>query len=334
MKWYFFILGFVGTQTLNGQDTSGHNKFIHFTPTTFSNSFKLNISPVLSIHSDDTVSTETIDAAGFDKHNIKRQKGGNPLTGPFYIEDSKPGDVLAITLTRISLNRSSAITTGTLVSRALPKSTLEQFPKKLPLIKWNLDQENSTATLDSSFEHLQNFKIPLHPFLGCIGVAPDGEKSDVLSFFLGTYGGNLDFSAVAQGATVYLPVFHDGANLFIGDGHAVQGDGEIAGNALETSLDVEFTVHLIKNDSLKLTNPIIEDSNYMMSAGSAKSLDDAIKVATSGLFNWLRASYHLSLVETSLVLSTSIEYTIAEIADPEVEVVAKIKKKFLSGLKK
>ena len=127
--------------------------------------------------------------------------------------------------------------------------------------------------------------------------------------------------------TVYLPVFHDGALLYVGDGHALQGDGEIAGNALKTSMDVEFTVQLIKQDKLTITYPRIEDSTHIMSVGVAKSLEDAMKIATHGLLVWLQSDYHLSLGEATQVMSTSIEYEIAEIADPEVEVVALNKKR-------
>src|SRR5689334_2239114 len=94
---------------------------IHFTPTSFSNSFTLNREPVLKIRSGDTVSTETIDAGGFDKNGVKRQKGGNPLTGPFYIADCAEGDVLAVTIINLNLNRSTAFTSESFSSRAVPK---------------------------------------------------------------------------------------------------------------------------------------------------------------------------------------------------------------------
>ena len=106
----------------------------------------------------------------------------------------------------------------------------------------------------------------------------------------------------------------------------LQGDGEIAGNALETSLDVVFTVKVIKNDILQLTTPRVEDSTYIMSVGTAGKLDDALKTATVDLMNWLRKEYNLSIQETTQLLSTSIEYRIAEIADPDVIVVARVKK--------
>jgi amidase len=308
--------------------------FINFVPVSFSNSFSANIPVVLAIRSGDTVSTETIDARGYDRNNTKRQKAGNPLTGPFYIENAMPGDVIAIELTKVSLNRATAFTTESFVPRSLPKAILKEM-KKARLVNWKLDTLSGVAAInDTAYEHLQLFKAPLHPFIGCIGVAPENKKNEILSFFQGPFGGNLDFNSITQSAIIYLPVFHKGALLYIGDGHALQGDGEIAGNALETSLNVAFTVKLIKKESLSVSYPRVEDAAYIMSVGINKSLDGATKVATAGLLEWMQQDYHLSLAEATQVLSTSVEYVIAEIADPEVEVVAKIKKEILKGLKK
>jgi amidase len=129
-------------------------------------------------------------------------------------------------------------------------------------------------------------------------------------------------------------VFHQGGYFFIGDGHAVQGDGEIAGNALETSLDVEFKINLIKRDVLQIKFPKVEDTSYFMTIGSAKTLDKAISFATSGLLDWLQNDYHITVQEATQVMSTTIEYNVAEIADPEVVVVAKIKKQLLKGIER
>lgn len=314
---------------------SGPGHFIQFTPTAFYNSFSLNIPPVLHIRSGDTVSTETIDASGHDKNGVKRQMGGNPLTGPFYIDDCVEGDVLQITLLHIALNRPSAFTTESFVSRSVPDSISRLF-KKPKIVKWTLDLSKGIGWPDSSslsYEHLKHFSVPLSPFLGCIGVAPLNRKNEILSFFQGSFGGNMDFSGIHQSSIVYLPVFHKGGYLYIGDGHAAQGDGEIAGNALETSLDVVFTVKVIKNDILRLSTPRVEDSTYIMSVGTAGKLDDALKTATVDLMDWLRKEYNLSIQETTQLLSTSIEYRIAEIADPDVIVVARVKKEFLKTLK-
>jgi len=332
MKFSLFLLLLTITTLAQCQDTSPTR--IHFAPTSFSNLFSLNREPVLKIRPGDTVSTETIDAAGYDKNEVKRQKGGNPLTGPFYIETCLAGDVLAVTITRLNLNRAMAFTTESFSSRALSKSTFHEV-KNPRRVYWKLDTLTGFATInDTSYEHLHDFKVPLRPFLGCIGVAPSNNKNEILSFFQGSFGGNLDFKRVTQSATIYLPVFHDGAYFYIGDGHALQGDGEIAGNALETSLNVEFTTRVIKKEFLGINNPRIEDSLYLMATGFDKSLDDALKIATAGLLEWLQQDYHLSSQEATQVMSTTIEYDIAEIADPQVEVVAKIKKEVLKTLKK
>lgn len=336
MKFFIIILFLSITVLAKAQNTR-----IHFNPTSFSNLFTLNKEPVLRIHPGDTVLTETIDAGGYDKNGVKRQKGGNPLTGPFFIENCSAGDVLAVTIINLSLNRSTAFTTESFSSRAVPKTIAKDF-KKFRKVNWDLDTLSGFATInDTAYEHLKNFKVPLKPFLGCIGVAPSNKKNarlpdgqEILSFFQGAFGGNMDFESVTQHATVYLPVFHDGAFFYIGDGHALQGHGEIAGNALETSLNVAFSVRVIKKETLSLNYPRIEDSIYLMATGFDKSLDEALKIATNGLLEWLQQDYHLSAQEATQVMSTSIEYTIAEIADPSVGVVAKIRKEVLKALKK
>lgn len=317
-------------------DSTGRPKLIEFTPVSFSNKFSLNVPQVLIIHSGDTVRTETIDALGYDKKGARRNKGGNPLTGPFYIEHSEAGDVLQITLTKISLNRTYAYTSQNFISGSMPDSIAKQF-KNPPLVRWKLDIQNQLGWPDSSaetYEHLQHFKIPLKPFLGCIGVAPDMRKNEILSFFQGAYGGNMDFTSVRQSSVIYLPVFHEGAFFYIGDGHAEQGEGEIAGDALETSLDVEFTIKLIKKEQLQITTARVEDAEYIISIGSADKLDEAIKIANADMLAWLQKDYQLSIGEATQVMSTAVEYRIAEIADPDVIVVAKIKKEILGQLKK
>ncbi len=314
------------------QSVKAQGKFIQFTPSSFSNSFSLNIPPVLSINSGDTIRTETIDAMGYDKNGVKRQKGGNPLTGPFYINEAKAGDIIAVILNKVALNKSTAKTSESIAGRSVTKNISKQFGK-FRLVKWELDIQNGYAyTSDSAYENMKGYKVPLHPFLGCIGVAPLNKKNEILSFFQGEFGGNLDFSSISQSSTVYLPVLHDGGFLYFGDGHALQGDGELAGNALETSMDIEFTVQLIKNPMQTLTHPRVTNAEYIMAIGTDKNIDDALKMATEELIKWLQQDYKLTIQEAAQVVSTSIEYTIAEIADPNVAIVAKIKKELLKGL--
>ena len=130
----------------------------------------------------------------------------------------------------------------------------------------------------------------------------------------------MDFSGIREGATVYLPVAQPGALLYVGDGHALQGDGELNGNALETSLDVEITVELLREK--RLQGPRVENAESLMSIGLAGSLDDAFAEATSDLASWLQEDYQLTGSETAILLGAAIEYQIAEVADRNAGVVA------------
>jgi acetamidase/formamidase len=149
--------------------------------------------------------------------------------------------------------------------------------------------------------------------------------------FLGSYGGNMDYNQMREGTTLYLPVYAPGALLFIGDGHAAQGDGELTGDALETSMQVEFTVNLIKGEAMG--GPRAENDEYLMSLGIGNSLDDALRAATTRLTNWLQKDYKLEPNEAAIVLGTAMRYDIAEVVDPLVHIVAKIPKSALATIK-
>jgi amidase len=118
-----------------------------------------------------------------------------------------------------------------------------------------------------------------------------------------------------------------GALLFIGDGHAVQGAGELTGNALETSMDIEFTVDYVAGGAPP--DPRMENSEYLMASGIGGDLDDAFRGATTNLVRWLQRTYKLNAAEVSSVVSTAISYDVAEVVDPQVHAVAKIPKSVL-----
>jgi acetamidase/formamidase len=195
---------------------------------------------------------------------------------------------------------------------------------------WVLDRDKGVARLKQPSEHLKNYTVKLRPMLGCIAVAPPAHQS-FRTGFLGAYGGNMDYNQMQEGTTLYLPVFVPGALLFVGDGHAAQGDGELTGDALETSMQVEFTVELLKSESTG--RPRAENSEYLMALGIANSLPEAVQSATTELARWLQRDYKLEPNEAAIVLGTAVQYTIAEVVDPLVHVVARIRKDALAGLK-
>ena len=142
----------------------------------------------------------------------------------------------------------------------------------------------------------------------------------------------MDYNQLVEGSTVYLPVFHPGALLFIGDGHAAQGDGELTGSALETSMDWTFTVDVIRGRNIP--SPRLENAEYWMATGIANSIPEALQGATTNLSRWLEEEYKLNAAEIGVVLGTAIRYDVAELVDPLITVVAKIEKHALAPIMK
>ena len=301
-----------------------------FTPTKFYNYFSSKYEPVLHIAPGDTIETWSVDAGGIDASGKRRSPGGNPLTGPFFVDGAWPGDTLVVKLNRVRLTRDTAVSGDQIVPTALgPRYYRDlKFDEKFSS-EWTLDRAAGVARLTKPSEHLKNYTVPLKPMLGCIAVAPPQEMS-FRSGYLGAWGGNMDFSQLGEGATVYLPVMHPGALLFLGDGHAAQGDGELTGDALETSMEFSVTVELVKNKTVP--QPRAENAQFRMASGIANGLQEALQQATTNLSRWLADDYKLTPNEVAIVLGTAIQYQIAEVVDPLVHVVAKIDKKALAGL--
>ena len=302
-----------------------------FVPHEFQREFSSVIAPVLHIFPGDTVHTTSVDAGGTDEHSVVRVLGGNPLTGPFYVEGAMPGDVLAITIKRLRLDRDWAMSDKGFVSRALTVEYRAKIKPDWSDTRWRLDIVKEIATLEKPSDTLKNFAVPVRPMLGCIGVAPGFAHAPISAQDSGDFGGNMDFNLMGEGATLYLAVNQPGALLYVGDGHALQGDGELNGNALETSMDIEFTVDVLREKNIG--TPRAENAEFIMAIGFAGSLDAAFREATSELASWLQSDYSLSDGDVAAVLGTSIQYNIAEVADRNVGVVAKIQKRILAQLK-
>jgi acetamidase/formamidase len=142
----------------------------------------------------------------------------------------------------------------------------------------------------------------------------------------------MDYNRITDGTTVYLPVYHPGALLSLGDGHAAMGDGEVTTSALETSLDIEFTVDLIRGYAS--AGPRAENAEYIMSMGVAGGLQDSLQAATTQMAGWLKRDYELSDSEAAAVLGTALRYDVTEMVDPQYNVSARIAKSALAGLTK
>lgn len=303
-----------------------------FKPSLFYRSFSALNPPALHIAPGDTVRTETVDNAGIDGDNVRRAAGGDPQTGPFYIDSAMPGDVLAVHILRLTLNRDTAQSDDLISYSAMNRDLAVMTKDNRSAVTWHLDRNRMVGWPEGRSGHLSTFEVPLQPMLGGIGTATIPGPPAPPTFDNGNSGGNMDFNEIGAGATVYLPINVPGALLYVGDAHALQGDGELNGTALETSMDVEFSVDLISNKNIK--TPRIETSTYVAATGFDGSVDGAMRAATDSMADWLAKDYGLTPSEIGQVLGVATEYRIAEIADRNAEVVLKIRKNLLAKLHK
>jgi amidase len=301
-----------------------------FQPAVFYRQFSPLNKPVLTVWPGDSIHTTTVDAGGTDEKGVSRVYGGNPETGPFYIETASPGDTLVVHFTRIRLNRDYAISDDGIVGRALDSDLAVKTKDLFKDVRWHLDLERGLATSGRPGDHLKQFTVPVRPMLGCVATAPSIAQAPPPTGDSGRWGGNMDFNEIIEGATVYLPVSVPGALLYVGDGHAAQGDGELNGNALETSMDVEFTVEVISGK--RVPSPRLESATHIIAMGLAGSLDEAFRSATSNMAAWLTEKYALTPSEIAQVLGTSAEYKVSEVADRNAGIVLMLRKDRLQAL--
>lgn len=285
--------------------------------------------PVLHIRPGDSVSTTTVDAFGLDENRQWRSIPGNPHTGPFYIEGAMPGDTLVVELTRVRVNQSrAAMICDGLNANAVPVQSAPKADDQCDRM-WSLDAASGYARPEQPSSRLKNFRVPLRPMVGSIGVAPPYHEA-ISAADLRRHGGNLDYNRITEGVTLYFPVFRAGALFSLGDGHAAQGDGEITGQGLETSLAVEFKVDLIKGKAPHF--PWAEDDEFVMFSGIGNSMSEALQAGTAGMVDWLEERYQLGTADIAMILGTSIQYDVAEIVDPRPHIVARLDKDVLAQI--
>lgn len=256
----------------------------------------------------------------------------NPLTGPFYIEGAEHGDTLAVRFDRLWPNRLIGRSSTVIAPNVLDPDYVAQMLPRRPGVtaEWELDLKKGTATLATPDIELGRLILPLAPMLGCIGVAPSGGQA-ISSVTSAAHGGNMDYKGFVAGVTVYLPVFAPGALFFIGDGHAVQGDGEITGMGIEVSFDAKFTVRLLKGRKVKW--PRAENEEYILTLGNARPLDQALQHATTEMVRWLREDYDIDEEATHTLLGQCVEYDVGNVFDPAYTIVCKLRKKWIPPLK-
>ncbi|HEY9742328.1 MAG TPA: acetamidase/formamidase family protein [Coleofasciculaceae cyanobacterium] len=283
--------------------------------------FSHQLEPVLTVDSGDSIEVETY--TGFYLYDkappefitpefleicqhlpAERKVGPGPhlLTGPIYVSNAEPGDVLEVKLEAISPRLPigfNAIRPGW---GALPQQFTEPRLRFIPL-----DLDKGIAEFPSG----SGIHIPLKPFFGILGVATaETSRSSVPP---GSYGGNIDNRELQAGSKIFLPVFVPGALLSIGDGHSAQGDGEIDVTAIETSMNGTIQINLRKD--LKFTNPIAETPTDIITLGFGETLDEAFEFALKQMITWLERFVGLSAEEAYVLCSLAVNFHITQVVN-------------------
>jgi amidase len=300
-----------------------------FEPTRFHHTLGSH-DPVLEVADGDTVRTTTLDSGGRDARNERRAEPGNPQTGPFFVRGAEPGDTLAVALKAIRPNRDTAASATSLAPNVVDPDHVTELPAAggdRQFATWTVDRDAGTAMLVAPETGLGRLTLPLSPMLGCLGVAPAGAEA-IGTATSGRHGGNMDYRGYCAGVTAFFPVFVPGALFFVGDGHALQGDGEVVGTGLEVSMDVEFSVSIHKR--WRTSWPRGETADSVFAVGNARPLDQALQHATTEMLRWLVDDSGLDPLGASTLLGQCVEYEVGNVFDPAYTMVCKLPKRFLA----
>jgi acetamidase/formamidase len=325
----FLFLAEAGAQSAN---------VVHYRATIDTVKYAFGIAhPVAHLKPGEILDTNTLDCFGNalkkPGDSLDLVKGDNPLTGPFFIDGAEPGDTLAVKILDLQIDSDhgiGAFSPGFGALNSTNYTPMLHAPMSEKVWFFPINRSDNTATfkaLDSDF----GTKIPLHPFFGCIGVAPaSGEARS--SIVPAEFGGNMDAPEARAGNTLYLPVNVAGALFYIGDGHAAMGDGEVAGTAIEVPLHARLQVSVVKGK--KISWPRFENEDAIMAVGAYRPLDDCVRIAFTELIGWIHEDYGLSEMDAYELLSQVARIHVDEMVDPNYVVVASVDKKFLPPHKK
>ena len=303
-----------------------------FDPRTFFTTFGPH-EPVLEIQDGDTVVTRTVDASGVDAEGRKVAPRPNPLTGPFRVAGAEPGDRLVVTIESVRPDRDRGFGRASLAPNVVDPEFVPEmgYDPRNDGASWRVDAEGGTATLDRENGPLAGLTLKLAPMLGCIGVAPDGGEV-ISTATSGPHGGNMDVRRLGAGAVVTFPVFVPGASLFVGDAHALQGDGEVSGTGIEISAEVRLSVRVEKGRP-PIGWPRGDDGTHLFTMGNARPLDQATQHATTEMVRWLMEELGVGAADAGLLMSQTVRYEIGNVFDPAYTVVCRMPTSVLDAIR-
>jgi acetamidase/formamidase len=334
-----FALIFAAASAFAQKTAAGESHILKPTPKTVAwGYYAATTPPVLRIKSGDTVQVHTLitstperlERAGVKPDQIEtslreiattvtdKGPGGHILTGPIYIEDAEPGDVLEVRIQSIKL----AIPYAYTAFRPGAGFLIEDF--KTPNIKIiPLDEKRMIGHFADGIE------VPLHPFFGSMGVAPPEASGRISSGPPGIHAGNLDNKELVAGTTLYIPIHVRGGLFQIGDGHAAQGNGEVCITALETSLFGKL--QFIVRKDLKLRWPRAQTPTAFMTMGIDEDLTEATRIAVREMIDFLVNEKKLSRDDAYMLASVAADLSITQLVDGTKGVHAMIPKAIFKG---
>lgn len=294
----------------------------HFVPTAW-HSVLGTLPAAIEIESGDTIVTETVDAHGWDKDGVRRATGPNPMNGPISIAGAQPGDALRVDILDIIPYRDTGWTRAALAPNVVDPAFVPSLPPRDPAI-WNIDRASRTVRLAEPPPALADMVLETDPMIGCLGVAPAGGEA-ISTATSAMHGGNMDYRGIRAGTTLWFPVAVPGALFFLGDCHALQGDGEIVGTGIETSCEV--TVRLTV-ERRAITWPRGDTETDIFTLGNARPLEQALQHATTEMVHWL-AELGLDTLSASHLLGQIVRYDIGNVYDPAFTVACRLPKSLL-----
>jgi acetamidase/formamidase len=252
----------------------------------------------------------------FRRARRKEGAGVHVLTGPIFLEGAQAGDMLEVRILDIEFRVPYGVNASGRGSGVLPELLEKAAPKTI-----TLDLERGVALFSRDIE------IPLAPFMGIMAVAPPPDVGRASTKPPGVWGGNMDLKQLTAGTTLYLPVFNDGALFYTGDGHAMQGDGEVNGTAIEISLapTLQFIVH--KGAGARMKWPRAEDATHYYLMGMDADLDTALKNAVQETVDFLQVHAGLSAADAYALASLSVDFRVGEAVNNVKMVYGMIPKK-------
>ena len=258
-----------------------------------------------SIDPGEIIHTSLPDAHGYDSLMVQVAGSPNPLAGPFLVRGAQPGDTLIVSIHTLTPNRESGFSCKD-IHPNLHNPPLPPSERRREYVTWQIDASRNEVHPVGEYFPNPDFRLPVSPVLGCIGVVLN-QNEFFPSADCGIYGGNMDYPRIKAGTSVYLPVFIEGAYLFLGDGHALQGAGEINGNGIETSFDISFSVQTGK---MGLHYPAGEDKKFLYTIGIARPLETALRIATEEMEHWLINYHNLNQDQAGILMGEQINYEI------------------------